>query len=237
MMWPFRKKPNWADEHLDKTTWLAPSNPSVDLSAIVRSLNTNITYGGYVTSSAQKGSHMKNDPEYFGGLAFAEGVVTGMRNWHLDDLNRLTGMVYKQSVWTPGENHAVCNKKRYGYTTPGTLEPVNPDPHDMLNCQHGFYAYYDGSRDYHEKGDITGIIEGYGETVIGTKGFRCMKARIIALKPSGSIPVTKIDTLKRLYPEVEFFTDLHKMLAAHPTDVGGLGYKAEEDPDFWTKEA
>jgi hypothetical protein len=107
----------------------------------------------------------------------------------------------------------------------------------MLDCQHGFYAYYDGSRDYHEKGDITGIIEGYGETVIGTKGFRCMKARIIALKPSGSIPVTKIDTLKRLYPDVEFFTDLHKMLAAHPTDVGGLGYKAEEDPDFWTKEA
>jgi len=189
---------------------------------------------------------MKNAPEFFGGLGFAPGVVTGLRNWKIDGMGRLTGVVYKASVWRPGENLAECLKKRYagtnsyswaGLQVADNMVPVNPDPHKLTECEHGFYAYYDGSRDYHERGDVTGIIEGYGETIIGTRGFRCMKARIVALKPSGSIAVQVVDRLKRLYSGVEFFKDFHAMLAAHPTDAAGLEYNPETDPDFWSKEA
>lgn len=188
----------------------------------------------------------KNRPDYFGGYGFAAGVVTGLRNWKIDALGRLTGCVFKNSVWTPGENHAKCLKTNHvggGYVvtvtayTIGSLEVPAQRPHSLAECEHGFYAYYDGSRDYHERGDVTGIIEGYGETIIGTKGFRCMKARIIALKPSGSITVQVVTRLQQLYPDVEFYTDLHKMLAAHPTDAAGMEYDPTTDPDFWTKDA
>ena len=195
----------------------------------------------------------KNDPSFFGGSGSTEKPVIGLRNWRIDSLFRLTGVVYKDSVWVPGENNAVCRRiPRAGYAAGGytltiqvaanwaghtSTAPVLPADHDMDDCLHGFYAYYDGSRDYHERGDVTGVIQGYGETVVGTKGFRCMKARILAVKFSGSIPEMVRHRISDHYPEVAVFKSLDHMLAEYPTDVGGLEYRPENDTDFWTKEA
>lgn len=186
----------------------------------------------------------KNEPAFFSGQGKPEQPVVGLRNWRVDSLFRLTGVVYKQSIWTPGENKAVClaDLKRTvgmlytaGYMV--TQTQTLPADHDMDNCPHGFYAYYDGSRDYHDRGDVTGVIQGDGETVVGTKGFRCMKARILAVKFASSMPDMVRQRITRLYPDVAVFRSLDQMLAEYPTTAGGLEAHPENDDDFWTKEA
>ena len=140
----------------------------------------------------------------FGGLDFAIGVVRGVRTWEVSEKGILNGIVYHQA-WTPGENHALCRKSDVqaysGLLVPGvgvammpTTETTEtafkpPSPGHLFNCQCGFYAYYDGSNDYY-KGDyaeirrMTGVVEGWGEVLVGTRGFRCTRARIVALYSS-----------------------------------------------------
>lgn len=187
----------------------------------------------------------KNDPAFFGGSARTERPVVGMRNWRIDTMFRLTGVIYKDSIWVPGENRALCRAEPraltngyYAFTAVSpTQSPKREPDHTMDECPHGFYAYYDGSRDYHERGDVTGIIQGYGEAVIGTKGFRCMKARILAFKFSKSIPAMVQNRITALYPDVAVFRSLDQMLAEYPTTADGHEYQPETDADFWTKGA
>jgi hypothetical protein len=61
------------------------------------------------------------------------------------------------------------------------LELVKGKTH-MEYCSCGFYAYY-GEQEHQYNGQIAGVIEGYGETLVGTQGFRSEKARILALAP------------------------------------------------------
>lgn len=64
-----------------------------------------------------------------------------------------------------------------------------PDPCDGVeaDCACGFYAYHDNAVNgygIHSGSDgrsVIGIVEGYGRIVLGPKGFRCQKARIVAL--------------------------------------------------------
>lgn len=142
----------------------------------------------------------------FSGLDLSIEPVRGARSFGVDSLGRLTGVTYT-SVWRPGENVAVCRRQESTDVTLASLASIArnlgmdprpfakaatvtaanprmlaPDPaHDMSQCGHGFYAYYDGSNDYAADGRISAVIEGYGETVIGTRGFRSSKARIVAL--------------------------------------------------------
>jgi hypothetical protein len=55
--------------------------------------------------------------------------------------------------------------------------------HQYDECACGFYAYLNGHNEYNHVSRVTGIIEGYGETLIGTRGFRAQKAKILALAP------------------------------------------------------
>lgn len=149
--------------------------------------------------------------EEFAGMGFAVGVTRGLRAFDVDTLGRLRGVSY-DDVWTPGENVAKCHRDRGGYLTfgPGgyiTSHALNTawlsaglgakpavttdDPeqkHDASKCSCGYYAYYDGSNDYGKPGRVSAVIEGYGETVIGTRGFRAQKARIVALSMDSKAP-------------------------------------------------
>src|SRR4051812_39387345 len=58
---------------------------------------------------------------------------------------------------------------------PVPVAPVEPKPHTMGDCSCGFYGYYDGSDDYYKDGLVSGVVEGYGEALIGTRGFRVGK--------------------------------------------------------------
>lgn len=127
------------------------------------------------------------------------GVVRGYRWWtldapplrespaHADEVwprKMLRGM---QDHWGPGENVAVC---RAGYRV--HEESALPD----ISCGCGFWAYWHLQR--HEVGGsalpVCGVIEGYGAVLIGEKGFRAAKARIVALHLPFTIqPVTEAD--------------------------------------------
>jgi hypothetical protein len=63
---------------------------------------------------------------------------------------------------------------------------------------------------------VAAVIEGYGETLIGTRGFRCMKARIVALQPTDA---RGLEACFNNYPDIPLFDDFAGMLAEFPPDV------------------
>lgn len=126
----------------------------------------------------------------FGQTPFAMGSLIGYRSWTVDRDGRLHPVSHRHN-WMPGENVAVCD----GYAH-GRIEKIEGEAwadtnnraeewrksHDMIDCEHGFYAYFSpNDRAQRSSPTVHGVIEGYGETLIGTKGFRCMKAKILAI--------------------------------------------------------
>lgn len=133
------------------------------------------------------------------------GSVRGVRAFRVDGLGRLRAVHADGAApWRPGENEAACYAPSY-VTLPGGLrvtlggqlttvtstgkEPATPT-HEVgsLPCGCGFYAYFNGDNTSHIPGEtVTGIIEGYGSpVVVGDKGFRAPKARIVALVDPGT---------------------------------------------------
>lgn len=141
----------------------------------------------------------------FGGAAqlFAPGSVFGHRWWAYRPHGGppLKGMY---APWGAGENHAVClNRTAYLYSWSGggvaclgdvqysTSPGKNHEPPDE-DCSCGFYAFW-GSHTSPPvvvaqnalAVHVTGVIEGYGATLMGDYGFRCQKARIVGLHVYG----------------------------------------------------
>jgi hypothetical protein len=112
----------------------------------------------------------------------------------------------------------------------------------------GFYAFYDGSQDYYGigvgKGTVMGVVEGFGETLIGSRGFRVSKARVVALVVDDGLlyrihmnrhaeyrhcediehiklAQQVIDKLLDNYPNVPRFNTFASMVAAYPEEDGG----------------
>lgn len=191
----------------------------------------------------------------FGGRGFAPGVVTGVRSFDVDTLGRLTGIHYKQ-VWVPGENVSECRKEEgspfgfsytflvdaiYGTTSKAhqqkPVEAPKPLQHKFADCLCGFYGYFDGSDDYHGRGKVTGVVEAYGETVIGTRGFRAKKSRIVALRLRPGKDGVSEDIarkIRRNYPGVAYFRKFEQMVAEFPADTS-YEPSPTTDPDFWTR--
>jgi hypothetical protein len=191
-----------------------------------------------------KSAPAKPKVDQFAGVTaeFAAGVVTGTRSFSVDRLGRLTGVTYKK-VWRPGENVAKCyrSEDHYHSLLGGTIIRTSgierTDEHAMTECDHGFYAYYEGSNDFYEEGRIMGVIEGYGETLIGTRGFRASKARIVALHIPEDVEVAKRRLISRNYPDIPQFGSFEAMVEAFPPDDAGQGINPANDPDFWEREA
>lgn len=179
-----------------------------------------------MTSVARTG----REPGEFDGKSFAAGVVTGTRAFDVDKLGRLLGVSYRK-VWTPGENVAEClSPPMYG-------PDGSPAEHEMTECGHGFYGYYEGSNDYYGSGHVMGVVEAYGETVIGTRGFRASKARIVALHIPADVRLGGRRLIVRNYPEIPVFDSFDAMVAEFPPDDAGNGLSPVTDPDFWTRSA
>jgi hypothetical protein len=110
----------------------------------------------------------------FDEAGFAVGSVTGVRWWNLDPDGHLEG---SRAGWQPGENIARCLARSWHA---GDKRHAVPDE----NCSCGFWAYWRPSATSPIVGSrpVLGVAEGYGDdTLIGDAGFRCAKARIIAL--------------------------------------------------------
>lgn len=142
----------------------------------------------------------------FNGRPFVAGSLTGLRSFRIDALGRLTGVTYPK-VFKPGENVGHCAAGgemqmslsraiiRNFYWSIGEAR-VASNPSDapvslvkqpkhrvgQLDCGCGYYAYFDrGNNPHHQAGQVLGVIEGYGVTTVGSRGFRAEKARLLAL--------------------------------------------------------
>jgi hypothetical protein len=165
-------------------------------------------------------------------LPLAAGSVTGVRLWHVDMASAeaavngtpareglLTGVF--GGVWRRGENVAVCGG---GQGSP----PCPPDQVPAAGCGCGFWAYwalrYAWRCDYYWRGEVIGVIQGYGRTKIGTRGCRCGKARILGLHVRPADPDRQPQGLRQhdlaevlgSYYGVPCHPSLAEMLAAHP---------------------
>lgn len=100
---------------------------------------------------------------------FAVGSARGLRTFKFRSGTKtgLRGPVVPKT-WTDGENVSVC---RY-----------NPSHRFNENCTCGFYSYHDGSNEYHNFfNSIPAVVENYGKVVIGDRGFRAEKSRLVAV--------------------------------------------------------
>lgn len=97
------------------------------------------------------------------------------------------------------------------------------------DCSCGFWAYDEAG--YAPHGTVLGVIEAYGKTTVGTKGFRAQKARIVGLA-MGNHSRSVLQRLAHLYPEVVFHADKAELIDAFP---GVLRSWPEVGEDFWSK--
>lgn len=170
----------------------------------------------------------------FSGLEFALGSVRGYRRWKITVGGHLEPMS-RRGRWSPGENAAECQ----GYPSKDVVEPKRDDEehytefyarmaqwkanHDMSSCTHGFYAYSATTETYGTDPGISGVIEGYGEVLIGTKGFRAAKARILALSTEAHDGIWNLDQfvinkLRANYPNIPIFESTFAMQLEFPAD-------------------
>lgn len=93
------------------------------------------------------------------------------------------------AAWQPGENVAECKPYGGAMTHVPWVVPYEP-------CGCGHYAYW--KLQPHSLGGqgipVCGVIEGYGAVLIGTKGFRAAKARIVALHVPG---IPQLDAVRQ----------------------------------------
>jgi hypothetical protein len=145
----------------------------------------------------------------FTGFGLAVGSVFGQRSWVIDRLGRLTSVVHDGTPWRPGVNEAKCDTlianldRILSRSRASALVPDEADENHLATCVCGFYAYFDKQHNNYAdslKGiSVEGVIEGFGKTVLGDKGFRAEKARIVAL----TLPKPKKDKtpwlVKKMY--------------------------------------
>lgn len=178
----------------------------------------------------------------FTGSEFALGTAVGVRSWDVDRLGRLVSPTYRMT-WPPDEVVAQCRRQE-GLSVLYGPSPAAED-HRQADCSCGFYAYYEGFNEYSTTERITGVIEGYGETQIGTRGFKSAKARIVALhippaneRDERRIGMSLFERARRNYSgSVAIFDDYSQMVAEFPTTAPEAERTPDNDPDFWTRSA
>lgn len=153
----------------------------------------------------------------FEGQGFTIQPVQGARAFVTNVAGELTGVVYEQP-WTVGENTARCMK-----TSRLADEEAN---HQLVDCErnngHGLYAYFDGSTTYRSHGRVEGVIEGYGEVVLGTRGFKATKAVIVALFVPSVVAKLRerYELMVARYEGIPFFDTFEEMVFWFPPNVG-----------------
>jgi hypothetical protein len=134
-----------------------------------------------------------------GDIDTSVGTVRGVRWWSMDAGDTLVGAF--GGTWHEGENLATC-RRDHGLTmvintwagprsvsvsalgaivqAAGVGQRRHPAPDPECTC--GFYAFWRPEPlPVYEQYPVIGVIEGYGRTVIGDRGFRCEKAKILGL--------------------------------------------------------
>ena len=108
-------------------------------------------------------------------------------------------------VWERGVNEAVC--KAY-------IQGIDHRKAPVTHCTCGFYGLYVPNAV--DNVDVRGVVEVSGRVILGTRGVRAQKAKIVAL-------ATVNPTIKARYRGVDYFDWPSDMIAKYPvTDVSAL---------------
>lgn len=159
-------------------------------------------------------NHMPPQSDFSGKdvADFAIGSMTAARFWTLDDHGRMIG--HYGRVWKPGVNVASCP-----LGCPGIAN----------NCTCGFYGYHDAAGiETYDHTFMTGVIEAFGTVVVGDKGLRCSKAKIIGLHPNTA---WQRAVVSRYYPDVPLVSKVRELDALMNYD-----WLPAPDADFWTRD-
>lgn len=165
----------------------------------------------------------------FGDRPFVARTITGIRSFRVN-AGLLGSPVQLGATWRPGENLAECLSP----FAPGMPSRKPEHRAGGLTCNCGFYAYFDRHHNpYHSHNTILGLIEGYGLVTVGSRGFRCEKARIVALVLEAGRGVGVIG-LGSNYPGVSMFGSVDEAVARFPL-VAPEGTPPYEPPpgDYW----
>lgn len=140
------------------------------------------------------------------------GSLVGLRSFGVDAYGRLTGVNYRR-VFTPEVNVARCagDSRKGGFIIGPmhlaglscgcpmcrpTVETAKTAPDHrvaQLDCTCGFYAYFDREANpYHKNGNVLGLVEGFGNVTVGSRGFRAEKAKLVALIDETPTPLTLV---------------------------------------------
>lgn len=166
----------------------------------------------------------------FDGRGFLRDAVLGTRSFKVQDGGWLSGIVHEQ-VWdNTGLNESMCLKgedvmKVYWPDEEPELLRDHPD-HPFEPCSCGFYGFFEGSNDWKRDAPVWGVIEAFGELVIGRRGFRAKKARLHAIVINvgrydnglAHSPLTedKADLIRLNYWNIPEFATFEEMITAFP---------------------
>lgn len=154
-------------------------------------------------------------------MPLAAGSVHGLRTWKVRSDGMLTGQ--RGKVWRSGINEATCLPEEMTFYRSTRCEGLDP------KCSCGVYAYWTKYAAAIQT-EAVGVVEGFGRTIIGTRGFRCQKARIVAIVApearaetltyvdgtTETIPIDLAAQIQKRYPEIAIYQDIDAMLAEHP---------------------
>lgn len=144
----------------------------------------------------------------FADRPFVAGSLIGIRSFGLT-AGFLAAPLRAHMIWGNGENLARC-----ALTTRKFQIGLPTGDHQIagMGCQCGFYAYFRvGHNPHHTQGNVLGLIEGYGVATVGSRGFRCSKARIVAL-------IGQPEQFPR-YPGIPVFPDVDSAVTEFPLTV------------------
>lgn len=158
---------------------------------------------------------------FSGQTEFAAGSVFGFRNWVYDPRRQQICGMYNW-LWPPREKVYLAKCSRLIAWFPDKGKQFIPE-HDVPSpdvCSCGFYAYWKPSPCISPNPDrIIGVIEGFGRTLIGNRGFRSEKARITGLCIPDSSSLSKVVGIHKSLSEkydVPVYTDEEELLASCP---------------------
>lgn len=189
---------------------------------------TGVVYKKVWTPGENSAECLKDSTEYGNGRT---GAMTGL----LGGTITFSPSVF-QTYTSVDSGFGKRGKGKPKVVTAEVTEKAVPQ-HTFEDCRCGFYGYFDGSDDYHDNGRITAVVEAYGETVIGTRGFRAMKARILAIRVKAEddgVNGAMARKISNNYKGVAIFDTFDAMVSEFPPDTS-LEPSPDTDPDFWTR--
>ena len=137
-------------------------------------------------------------------VALVPGTLLVHRGWNV----RVGGFLAAYSapyVWESGVNEAVCK---------GFIQEIDHRKAPVTHCTCGFYGLYDPNDV--DSVDVRGVIEVSGRVILGTRGVRAQKAKIVAL-------ATLNPMIRLRYRGVDYFKWPSAMEEKYPvTDVSAL---------------